>query len=319
LLIGRTSSARKTTAYQFALNLIDDAVGLLDGGKVRQLHGLASVEGLASAMIDPGSTEPYRILCIEDEFRSLVTKGGQQAVANLIPKVTELFNCPRVFEVNTKTEPIIVQAPFLSMLAASTRAWFEGSMSQRDVSGGFLNRWLLFEGEADKLLPLPPPVSRTHWEDLFLEIAIAISGGGGAYGLEEKAQQFYVEFYGEARKEFDAEATSRTHLHALKLGLLYAVLANRRDHLIQVEDIISGAEIAKYCARIAEPLAAALDQSPQRTLEQRIIAKVAANPGIQKRDLYRTLHIGVGQLGTALGPLERNGLVLEKEGGYYAE
>ena len=317
LLIGRTSSARKTTAYQFALNLLSDASSLIDDMKVRQLHGLASVEGLASAMVDPGSQEPYTVLCVEDEFRSLLTKGGQNAVANLIPKITELFNCPRAFEVNTKTQPIVVQNPFLCMLAASTKAWFEASMTPRDVSGGFLNRWLLFEGEGERLLPSPPPVPQGPWEDLFLNVAIAISEGGGAYTFEEQAEGFYADFYKEARNEFDSEATSRTHLHALKLGLLYAVLANRHDRVIHFEDIASGIEIAKYCARIADPLAASLDLSPQRNLEEKIISRIRVTPGIQWRDLHRALHVSAGQLGSVLEPLVKNGVVVVKEGGNY--
>ena len=170
LLIGRTSSARKTTAYQFALDLFRQTQDLLIDPHAKQLNGLASVEGLASAMVDSESAAPYRILCVEDEFRSLVTKSGQRAVANLIPKVTELFNCPRAFEVNTKSNPIVVQNPFLCMLAASTRAWFEDSLTSRDVSGGFLNRWLLFEGEADRVLPSPPSPDKSAWEDLILEV-----------------------------------------------------------------------------------------------------------------------------------------------------
>jgi hypothetical protein len=117
LLIGKTGHTRKTTAYQFALNLLSDCSYLLDA-KTKRLNGLASVEGLAVAMRDQHTEESFRILCVEDEFKSLITKGGQRAVGNIIPRVTELFNCPGTFEVNTRKDPIIVTEPFLCMLAA---------------------------------------------------------------------------------------------------------------------------------------------------------------------------------------------------------
>ena len=251
LLIGRTSSARKTTAYQFALDLLREIQDLLRDPHARQLNGLASVEGLASTMVDPGSPEPYRILSVEDEFRSLVTKSGQRAVANLIPKVTELFNCPGTFEVNTKSNRLVVQNPFLCMLAASTRAWFEESLTPRDVSGGFLNRWLLFEGEAERVLPSPPPPDQHGWEDLVFDVSIAIEEADGQYQFTPEADGYYADFYRATRQDFESDATSRTHLHARKLGLVYAILAGRGDHLIHLADIESGAEVAKVPALVS--------------------------------------------------------------------
>jgi hypothetical protein len=317
LLVGKTANARKTTAYQFAIDLFDGVQELLYDDHAKRLNGLASPEGLALAMIHRESTEPYRILGIEDEFRSLITKGGQRAVANLIPKITELFNSPRVFEVNTKNNPIRVRNPFLCMLAASTRAWFEQSMTQRDVSGGFLNRWLLFEGQAEKELPTPPPVVQGPWEDLVLDVADAIHSASGFFQFSPDADRYYKDFYHITRTDFDSEATSRTDLHARKLGLLYAILANRKDNLIHLDDIESGAEVAKYCARVVEPIAACLEVSQQRGLEERLISLIRARPGVGKRDLYRALHISAFELNRIITSLVSEKIVREENGGYY--
>jgi hypothetical protein len=317
LLVGKTAKARKTTAYQFALDLFEETQELLEDRHPKRLNGLASVEGLALAMQHLQSPEPYRILCVEDEFRSLVTKGGQRAVANLIPKITELFNCPRAFEVNTKNNPIHVQNPFLCMLAASTRAWFEQSLTQRDVSGGFLNRWLLFEGASEKLLPSPPPVETRPWEDVVLEVGAAVYSCGGYYRFSPIAEKFYADFYAAARRDFDSEATSRTDLHARKLGLLYAILANRKDNLIHLDDIEAGAEVAMYCARVVEPIAACLEVSQQRGLEERLVSLIRAKPGVGKRDLYRALHISAFELSRIIVSLLNEKIIREEDGGYY--
>ncbi len=316
LLVGKTAKARKTTAYQFALDLFDEILPWLDDKHAKPLHGLASPEGLALAMTG-NSFEPYRILSVEDEFRSLATKGGQQAVANLIPKLTELFNSPRAFEVNTRNNPIVVKNPFLCVLSATTRAWFEQSLTQRDVSGGFLNRWLLFEGDAEKLLPTPPPVDEKLWSHTVLDVADAILSGEGFFKFSKDADAYYSDFYRIAREDFDSEATTRTDLHARKLGLLYAILAKRKDNLIHLADIEAGAEVAKYCAGVAQPLAACLDVSRQRGLEDRLISLVRSRPGIEKRDLYRALHVSVYELHRILDPLIRDKIIREENGKYY--
>ncbi len=147
------------------------------------------------------------------------------------------------------------------------------------------------------------------WEDLVLDVGAAIHAGHGFYRFSPKADQFYTDFYGKARRDFDSEATSRTDAHARKLGLLYAILANRKDGLIHFEDIESGAEVAKYCARVAEPIAACLEVSQQRNLEDRLMAFLHDHPGSQKRDLYRRLHVSAYELGRALDPLVRDKLI----------
>jgi hypothetical protein len=300
LLVGTTAYTRKTTAYQFALGLLEDASYVL-GAKTKRLNGLASVEGLAAAMRDSKANEPFRVLCVEDEFKSLITKSGQRAVGNIIPKVTELYNCPASFEVNTKNDPIKVQSPFLCMLAATTTAWFEDSLSANDVSGGFLNRWLLFEGEPGALLPFPPPLDTRGWDDLVLDVCAAVHQAAGHYDFSPEAKEVYRSFYRAARRDYRSEATARIDLHAKKLGLLYAVLAGHPQ--IEADDIESAIAVAEYCAQVVEPLAARLDITPQKRLEDRFLDLLAAGP-VGSRDAYRRLRVSARDLYNAIRSLE---------------
>jgi hypothetical protein len=158
------------------------------------------------------------------------------------------------------------------------------------------------------------------WEDLVLDVGSAVHGSAGLHRFSPDADELYTSFYGYARKEFDSEATSRTDLHARKLGLLYAILANRNDHLIHLEDIESGIEVATYCARVVEPIAACLEVSHQRGLEERLMAYLREYPGSEKRALYRKLHVSLAELDRVLGPLVLNKIVrIEKEQFYLCE
>jgi hypothetical protein len=305
LLVGSTANTRKSTAYQFALGLREDASYVL-GAKTKRMNGLASVEGLAAAMRDPKANEPFRVVCVEDEFKSLITKSGQRAVGNIIPKVTELYNCPPSFEVNTKNDPIKVQSPFLCMLAATTRAWFEDSLSANDVSGGFLNRWLLFEGEPGALLPFPPPLDTRGWDDLVLDVCAAVHQAAGHYDFSPEAKEVYRSFYRAARRNYCSEATARIDLHAKKLGLLYAVLAGHSQ--IRADDIQSAIAVAEYCAQVVEPLAARLDVSPQKRLEDRLLDLLKGGR-IGRREAYRTLHVAARDLYAASRSLQEMGQI----------
>jgi hypothetical protein len=160
-------------------------------------------------------------------------------------------------------------------------------------------------------------VNQQAWEDLVLDVGCAIEDGSGEYTLCPKAEEFYGGFYRWCRNKFDSEATARTDLHARKLGLLYAVLVGRGDHLIRFEDIESGAEIAQYCARVAQPLTESLDASPRRRQEQRLQNRVAEAPGVEKRGLYRALHVSVTELDSILMPMIASGMISEKDGHFY--
>ena len=83
LLVGKTGLARKTTAYRFGVDLLRDGAALLNVD-AKLLHGLASIEGLAAAMSHPDPATSNRILCVQDEFKSLAMKNKQKAVSNLI-------------------------------------------------------------------------------------------------------------------------------------------------------------------------------------------------------------------------------------------
>jgi hypothetical protein len=291
LLIGETASARKSTAYLFAVDLLKQA-SVLRSAKTKALYGLASIEGLAAAMGTGDNEEPFRVLCIEDEFKSLAAKGRQNSGSNIVPRLTELFNAPAAFEVNTKENARRLKEPFLCMLAASTQSWFEESVSQSEVSGGFLNRWLLFRGGSGTLIPFPKSVDQRRWEQLVGNVSDRVKQASGEFGFSESAEKIYTAFYSLVRRGnvegLDAsDATVRADLHAKKIALVYAVLAG--NSTIEEADIQSGIDISIYCARIMEPIAAGLGRAPQAYLEDKI-RRALQNGPISMRDLQRKLH-----------------------------
>jgi hypothetical protein len=309
-LVGETGDARKSTAYQFALNLMRDAAKHVEA-KVKPLRGLASIEGLATAMRDGHSNESHGILAIEDELRSLITKGQQKGVANLIPRLTELYNCPDSFEVNTRADRILIPNPFLSIITSTTESWFQESITDSEILGGFLNRWCFFKGETDKLIPIPEPPNEPEWVRLVESVAAVVLQSRGLYVLSADAREEFTQFYYQFRKRpkngLVKEATARTPVHAIKLATLQAVLENHER--IEAVDIKWGISVAEHCGSVVEELVSHLSSSRLGAKEQRLLSLLKKEGRLSTRELLRRLACSADELDRIVRPMSRLGLV----------
>lgn len=307
LLVGETASARKTTVMAFALDLM---ITVIDGtqAKVKPLYGLASVEGLAAAMKDGDSPDPYRIVVVEDELKSLLRKARQKGVSNLIPRLTELYNCGRSFEVNTKTEKVIIKNPFACIVSASTPAWFAESIGESEISGGFLNRWMMFSGKVETLIPFPTPPDAARWEGIAAELLCVVQQTRGEYPLSPEARDVFSEFYKTFRSNKDdglgAEATARTDLHAIKSALLFALLD--RKSLIEVDDVCRGIALATFNMEVALSVIGSAGLSRIGAAEQKLMAALK-NGRLSTREVMRRLHLSADELDRISRSLERVG------------
>ena len=308
LLLGATASARKSTVMAFALDLMTSVVERTQA-KVKPLYGLASVEGLAAAMKDGDSPDPYRIVVIEDELKSLLRKAQQKGVSNLIPRLTELFNCGRNFEVNTKTEKAVIKNPFACIVSASTPAWFAESIGESEISGGFLNRWTMFLGKTETLIPFPLQPDAATWEGIAEDLRCAVQQAHGDYPLTQEAREVFTEFYQALRGAgtddgLRAEATARTDLHAIKFALLFAVLD--RKSRIEVDDVSRGIALATFNREVALSVIATAGLSRIGAMEQRLIAALKTGR-LSTREAMRKLHLSAEELDRISRSLERVG------------
>jgi hypothetical protein len=308
LLIGSTAFARKTTVMAFVLELM---MAVIDGigAKVKPIYGLASVEGLAAAMKDGDSPEPHRVVIIEDELKSLLRKAQQKGVSNLIPRLTELYNCGISFEVNTKTDKAIVKNPFTSIVSASTPAWFTESIGESEISGGFLNRWTMFSGKTDSLIAFPIQPDPSEWKEIAEELTCAVREAHGDYPLSEDARGLFSDFYTTFHRSrtdegLRTEATARTDLHAIKYALLFAALDRKKR--IEAEDISRGIALATFNMEVALSVIGAAGLSRIGNTERKLMA-ILKNGRMSTREVIRRLHLSAEELDRVVRSLERVG------------
>jgi hypothetical protein len=315
LLFGPTAAGRKTTAIRLADNLAREVANKL-GVKFKTLWGIASVEGLAEAMRDPEGPEPFRLLAVEDEFRSLIAKGKQKSVSNIVPRLTELYNLGPTFEVNTRANSIKVEQFFLSILSASTPEWFVDSLTDLDVQGGFLNRWCLFSGTPVGRIHFPLPPDRENWERIAATVAESIReaarSGGGKRMFSPDAMQLHKRFYEDeipalGYQGLAAEATSRIDLHARKFALVFSVL--ERHHRVEAEDLTRGIAVAKYCAETAANITSRLGTTRAARSDDKLIQLLRREGPQNATQAMRTLRISAEELQRTARSLEQAGVV----------
>lgn len=119
-------------------------------------------------------------------------------------------------------------------------------------------------------------------------------------------EQFYRSFRNRSVEGLAREATSRTDLHAMKFGLVYAVLAGHSQ--IEGADMGRGIALATYCADVAASLTGGVGLSRLGAHEQRLL-EILGRGRTSTREAYRRLKLSASELDRITRPLQRVGLI----------
>ncbi len=235
LLLGRTGDLRKSTVLWLARQLLN-----LLGEEVRVLAGVVSSEGIYQAL---GEREAVKAIIYVDEFRALLSVARRKGTQDILPKLNTLYYCPDKDSIDRRKDPVTIINPFVSMLAATPEDYIKDLLTERELSGGFLNRFLVVTGQeqADKPIVRAPSrlaLQRLGQELLKLRPQLPLRE---QVGMSSDAVDLWSEFYLEWKAERrqwqprQVELTARTSEHILKMGLLYAVLSG--SHEIDVRSL----------------------------------------------------------------------------------
>ncbi|MDA0710554.1 MAG: DUF3987 domain-containing protein [bacterium] len=327
-IVGKTGESRKTTSLRHAertLRLVDETW--------RILRGISSAEGLLSQIADPweklngkgdviasGGTEDKRILVWLGELSSLLRKAKQDRVANIIPILTEAFDNPPDLHLPTKADPITVTEPFVSILAASTPSWLE-DLQDRDVLGGFGNRFAYILGGPKEPIPFPDPPSRLHQTRIVSHLAEvdAWLPNELEVTLTGEARELWAEFYTRWNKltwpdELFSAIVQRIPDVALKIALLYAVLEKRTE--VDAEILSAAIDAGGYAVASAQRIFTTFHQTRETKLESRIL-DILKDSAVKFGPLHRSVggRYSTAELNRTLDALTRSGQIWKQEQG----
>jgi hypothetical protein len=110
--------------------------------------------------------------------------------------LTELYDCPQVYKRDTiGSSEIEINNPVISIMTASTIEWFLERLTESDIMGGFLTRFLLIMGQRKTSpIPIPPPVDLNK-KALLIEELKVLSKITGIASLMPEAKKLHDQWY----------------------------------------------------------------------------------------------------------------------------
>ena len=229
LLVGQTGDSRKSTVLWLAEELLQRV-----GGDVAIIKGIVSTEGLLEAL---AAKEETRALGYADEFRSLLAVARRKGTQDILPRLQSLHSCPSQDTVTRKEKSTTAVKPFLSFITATPQAFVDDLLGELEITGGFLNRFLIITGEVQNPKPMVKPPSEVAWDSVvrpLREIAKRVAENACHAEFNPEAEQLWIEFYTQWRTKRKtcnprtADLSARTFEHVLKMAVVYSVLAGEQ-------------------------------------------------------------------------------------------
>lgn len=279
LLLGQTGDSRKSTVLWLAAELLRH-IGEDD---VEILTGIVSSEGIFERL---AKAEGTRALGYADEFRALLSVARRKVTADIIPKLNSLYYCPDREGIDRRQKSTTVIRPFFSLITATPREYVEDLLTNLDIVGGMLNRFLIVTGEEQPPKPDVEPPSPAAWENL----AIPLRQIRDAYIVKPRRMEWYpdakelwVEFYVEWKKNRKgltartANLSARTFEHILKIAIVYSVLAE--EERISSRSLAIAIAIGEWLEKTSLRLFGDVGMDPFTKTENIILARLRTRGG----------------------------------------
>lgn len=181
LHVGRSGLGRKGDSTAL-VNRIDAPLQKLDPNVAPHIHrgGLSSKEGLIALIQDSygegedavAGVDDKRLLVRESEFANVLQQGHRSG-NTLSMALRDAWDGVDM-KPATRTKPLGVTEPHISIAAAVTPGELRALLSKQDLTNGFANRFLIFWAERDGQKPFPKATDQEKIDHLAKEIKLVI-------------------------------------------------------------------------------------------------------------------------------------------------
>ena len=233
LLLGQTGDSRKSTVMWLACELLRRV-----GEDFKELDGVVSAEGIYKALADRDETKG---LIYADEFRALLSVAKRKGTQDIIPRLNSLYYCPERASIDRVKNSTIITRPFLSLVTATPQARVEDILSDLEITGGFLNRFLVISGNEQPPKAIVKSPSSAAWEAIATGVREVAGHTVGHLEMTADAKELWTDFYNGWKNERRGWHPKQTNLsarifeHVLKIAVVYSALA--REHQISVKSL----------------------------------------------------------------------------------
>jgi len=316
-LVGRSGLTRKDTTWSRAEAVLNDLHAYSEENPsppFKAVRGLRSYEGL----LDELSGERKVRLIQLGELLSLLAKAKQDSIGNIIPALTELYDMKDIINPPVHQKDIKPACePFLSIIAGTTQDWLQKALTERDIYGGFANRWLYFCGLPKEPMPNPPKVNIEKRNALVKYLNQvrdwADDVHNGEVTISDEADLLFESYYREYYRRCQQPGLIPTLIVRIqdfiwKIALLYA--AENLSEVISKDDLEAAIGVGNYLEASVGQVFANFGSSRGKRNETRVIEYLrSTGQPIQYRDVYHNLNLSSAELETTIEPLIRLGLI----------
>lgn len=314
--VGRSGLTRKDTALSRGRKVLDGLHVQVDDEQsppFKLIAGMRSYEGL----LDELAGENKVRLIQQGELLSLLSKARQDSLSNIIPALTELYDCPSILNppVHQKqVKPAI--RPFVSIMAGTTQEWLQKALTERDIYGGFANRWCYFCGTPKEPMPDPPKVDKQKLDNVIQQLNTTREWARNVpYGevtvsdeAKERFETYYRDYYCRCQQPgLIPTLIVRIQDFIWKFALLYAVDEQQAE--ISAEHLEAAIAVGDYLEACVSEVFSNFGASSGKAEETRLVDLLRSSGKITERDLYRRLGLSAKQLENTIQPLIKLGLV----------
>ena len=187
LLLGQTGDSRKSTCLWLASEFLRNI-----GEDTRLLEGVVSTEGLVEAL---AVREETKALIYSDEFRALLAVARRKGTMDILPRLNSLYYCPEKSTVDRVKNPTTAIRPFVSLISATPQEYVDDLLCDLDVTGGFLNRFLIVTGDEQAPKPIVRTPSGDQWDRLAMNVQVACDKASGHIEFSPDALERWKDFY----------------------------------------------------------------------------------------------------------------------------
>lgn len=263
LLVGPTSTGRKGTSWTIAKMPLWFTEPHFVNNNVH--GGLSTGEGLIHLVRDPEEPDPTmtrkkldpgvsdkRKLILEPEFARVLTASRRDN--NTLSTVLREAWEGSTLSVSTRSRPLRASTPHIAVIGHATAAELRGKLSDNDLAGGLVNRFLIVGVRRSKLLPSgerpPDDLLKALGDELRERLQAARSGPHQlrrSVDAEMMWQRLYTDVLNPDDEDESAfgQAVTRGPAYVARLSLVYAVLDGAST--IEVPHVQAAALAWDYC------------------------------------------------------------------------
>ena len=319
VMIAPSSIYRKTTAIRIGCNLIRH----IDETKV--FPDEFSPESLLHVL-----EQRPQGLFFWGELRSKLAYFQRSYMAGMQSMLTELYDCPPVYRRTLLGNSFRVNNPCVGILAASTKEWLRASITEGEMKGGFLQRFmfvLAHSKEKHFAIPAEKDMPKQNALVMMLNRIRSCEWKIDLTDILEPFTKWHFKHEQEAmmsdNEEVLASFYARLDTYCLKLTMLYEIAMQMKSTDFPFGELRPRPEALNYAINLIDYAKATINYmlsdelvfSKEMANRQKVLGLIENEPGISRKNLMLKAHLLKRDLDLIMETLEGEGTIaIRKEG-----